>query len=226
MVVPADSSYHHWMGWHASAGRRAVSAVAVGVVVAVALGPFVAFELAALAGWDGAALTFLVAVWATIGRADAGRTIDLATREDLTSDVARLLLLAASGASTVAVGLALVLARRENGWEQVVLLTVATLTVVVSWTVVNTVFTVRYADLHYNAPDGSVEFLQPSGDGGADYRDFAYLAFTIGMTYQVSDTNLRDRRVRRTVLLHALLSYVFGVVIVSVGVNVIAGLAD
>ena len=53
---------------------------------------------------------------------------------------------------------------------------------------------------------------------------FAYLAFTIGMTYQVSDTALHDRQLRGTVLYHAFLSYFFGVVIVATGVNVIAGL--
>jgi uncharacterized membrane protein len=52
------------------------------------------------------------------------------------------------------------------------------------------------------------------------------VAFTIGMTYQVSDTNLRDRRLRRSVLAHALLSYVFGVVIVATSINLIAGLVN
>ena len=56
------------------------------------------------------------------------------------------------------------------------------------------------------------------------YREFAYVAFTIGMTYQVSDTTLRDPRIRRTVLAHATLSYVFGVVIVAGTVNLISGL--
>jgi Protein of unknown function (DUF1345) len=56
------------------------------------------------------------------------------------------------------------------------------------------------------------------------YCDFAYVAFTIGMCYQVSDTAVRDRRIRRTVLSHALLSYVFGVAIVAGSVNLIAGL--
>jgi uncharacterized membrane protein len=56
------------------------------------------------------------------------------------------------------------------------------------------------------------------------YRDFAYVAFTIGMTYQVSDTTLRDPRIRRTVLAHATLSYVFGAVIVAGTVNLISGL--
>ena len=55
-------------------------------------------------------------------------------------------------------------------------------------------------------------------------RDFAYVAFTIGMTYQVSDTTLHDPQIRRTVLGHAILSYVFGVVIVAGLVNLISGL--
>jgi uncharacterized membrane protein len=99
----------------------------------------------------------------------------------------------------------------------------AAFTVVVSWTVVNTVFTLRYARLYYRGAGGGVDFGTDSTQP-PDYRDFAYLAFTIGMTYQVSDTMLRDRGIRRTVLLHAVLSYVFGVVIVSAGVNVVAGL--
>jgi uncharacterized membrane protein len=99
----------------------------------------------------------------------------------------------------------------------------ATFTLVVSWTVVNTVFTLRYADIFYSSPVGGIGF----GDDGSElpsYRDFAYMALTIGMTYQVSDTTLRDRQFRRAVLNHALLSYVFGVVIVSTSINLIAGL--
>jgi hypothetical protein len=69
----------------------------------------------------------------------------------------------------------------------------------------------------------------PGGDRHLKFyeaRDnlFAYVAFTIGMTYQVSDTTVRDRRIRRAVLSHALLSYVFGVVIIGGSVNLIAGL--
>lgn len=57
-----------------------------------------------------------------------------------------------------------------------------------------------------------------------DYRDLAYLAFIIGMTYRVCDTSLRDRWIRRDVLVHALFSYVYGVAIVAAGVNIVAGL--
>jgi uncharacterized membrane protein len=95
---------------------------------------------------------------------------------------------------------------------------------VLSWTVVNTVFMLRYAHLYYDARREAVDFAGAEGRDRPDYRDFAYLAFTIGMCYQVSDTELRDRIIRRTVLMHALMSYVFGVVIVASGVNIVAGL--
>jgi uncharacterized membrane protein len=86
------------------------------------------------------------------------------------------------------------------------------------------VFTLRYADIFYRESDDSVDFGYAADAGGPDYRDFAYLAFTIGMTYQVSDTTLHDRGLRRTVLTHAFVSYLFGVVVVATAVNVVAGL--
>lgn len=90
--------------------------------------------------------------------------------------------------------------------------------------VVNTVFTLRYADIFFSLPAEGIDFGGAGESEAPSYRDFAYLAFTIGMTYQVSDTTLRDRRLRRAVLNHALLSYVFGVVIVATSINLIAGL--
>ena len=107
-------------------------------------------------------------------------------------DVARLLLLGASAASLVAVGFALGLARHERGAERVLLVSMAAFTLFVSWTVVNTVFTLRYARLYYLGASDGIDFGER--DRPPDYRDFAYLAFTIGMTYQVSDTTLHARR--------------------------------
>jgi uncharacterized membrane protein len=224
MVGPPRTVYHRWLGWHAPDLRRLVTAAAVGLIVAAAIWQFVSWQVAVLSGWDAAALTFLVTVWAIIVRIDGPRTEHLVLREDLGRDTARLLLLAASGASLVAVVFALHLAGPSSGAQRVLLITVATLTVVISWTVVNTVFTLRYAHQYYSSPHEGVDFGGAPATAQPDYRDFAYLAFTIGMTYQVSDTSLRDRRIRRTVLFHALLSYVFGVVIVAAGVNIVAGL--
>jgi uncharacterized membrane protein len=85
---------------------------------------------------------------------------------------------------------------------------------------VHTVHVLRYARLYYSEPEGGVDF----GGEAPDYTDFAYLALTIGMTYQVSDTTLTAKRVRRVALRHALLSYLYGAVIVAIMVNTVAGL--
>ena len=221
---PPPTRYHRWLGWYAPAMRRAVVVSAVGLTVVAVLVWFLPWGLAVVVGWDAAALTFLVSIWPIIGRADAAHAAQLATREDETRGTAAVLLVGASVASLVGVGLALELAGRQGGPVRVLLIGVAVLTVVLSWTVVNTVYTLRYADLHYRSRDGGVAFGDPDGQEQPTYRDFAYVAFTIGMCYQVSDTTVRDRRIRSTVLAHAFLSYLFGVVIVAGSVNLIAGL--
>jgi uncharacterized membrane protein len=74
--------------------------------------------------------------------------------------------------------------------------------------------------------DGGVDFNDRDRSRLPDYHDFAYLAFTIGMTYQVSDTTLRTQDLRRTALRHALLSFVFGTAIIAVTINVVANLLN
>ena len=85
---------------------------------------------------------------------------------------------------------------------------------------IHAVFTLRYARLYY-AEAGGVDFNEASDP---DYRDFLYLALTLGMTYQVSDTDITSKAIRRTATRHGLLSYVFGTVIVAMTINVVAGL--
>ena len=88
------------------------------------------------------------------------------------------------------------------------------------WLSVHTVFVLRYARLYYSPPDGGIDFH----DEPPDYRDFAYLALTIGMSFQVSDTDLLGKRIRRVALHHALLSYVFATGIVAIAVSSVAAL--
>ncbi|WP_241972941.1 DUF1345 domain-containing protein [Cryobacterium sp. TMT2-14] len=102
-----------------------------------------------------------------------------------------------------------------------ILAAAAVLSVGLSWILVHTLFTLRYASLYYSGPDGGVDFNQvvpPS------YGDFAYLAFTIGMTFQVSDTSLQTHAIRMTALRHSLLSYLFGSFILATLINLVAGL--
>jgi uncharacterized membrane protein len=214
--MPNPTRYHRWLGWHAPALRRTVIVGSIGLIVAVVLLWFVPWGMAVVAGWDAAALAFLISVWPIIIRADGSHVAQLAKREDETRGSATVLLLGASAASLLGVGFALSLAGRHSGPLQVLLIGFAVLTVVVSWTVVNTVFTLRYADQTVGSANSGIAFDDADGPEAPTYRDFAYVAFTIGMCYQVSDTTVRDRRIRRTVLSHALLSYLFVVAIVGV----------
>jgi uncharacterized membrane protein len=116
------------------------------------------------------------------------------------------------------------LAGQENGASRALLLGVAVLTFMLSWTVINTVYTMRYAGQDFRSKQGGIAFGTEQDEQLPGLRDFAYTAFIIGTTYQVSGTTLRDPRIRRTVLAHATLAYVFGVVIVAGTINLISGL--
>jgi uncharacterized membrane protein len=165
---------------------------------------------------------WLARVWFGIRGVDGGRTAELATSEDPSRIVADVLLLAASGASLVAVALALLEASALSGATKDLTIAVAGVCLVVSWTTVNTVFMLRYASLYYGDEPGGIEF--PDGDGPPTFADFAYLAFTIGMTYQVSDTPIATREIRSTALRHALLSFVFVTSVVAMTINIVAQL--
>jgi uncharacterized membrane protein len=162
--------------------------------------------------------------WPIIIGASSSRAAQLAAREDQTEGSARTLLVGAGVASLLGAGYALHLAGRHSGAPRAVLIGVAVLTVVLSWALINTVYTLRYADQHFRSAPGGIEFGTEDGRQQPGYRDFAYVAFTIGMTYQVSDTDLTTKTVRHTALRHALLSYLFGTVIVAMAINVVAGL--
>jgi uncharacterized membrane protein len=222
--VPAPTLYHRWLGWHAPAMRRALTAFTAGLIVAVVLLPFVTWGLVLVVGWDASALTVLLAVWPIIIRADSSLAPQLAAREDETEGSARVLLVGASVASLLGAGYALHLAGRASGAPRVGLIVAAVLTVVLSWTVINTIYTLRYADQDFRSKPSGIEFATEDDQQHPSYCDFAYVAFTIGMCYQVSDTTLRDPQVRHTALAHAILAYVFGVVIIAGSVSLISGL--
>ncbi len=221
--IPERTKYHRWLGWHAPALRRVVAVAVIGLAVIAALLPFVSWELAVVGGWDAAALILLCTIWPIILRADGTDVVQIATREDETPATATVLVVGASTASLMGVGFALSLAGRASGAIRVALIGFAVVTVILSWTVINTVFTLRYAHLHFRSRVEGIDFGATTHQLPS-YRDFAYVAFTIGMTYQVSDTALRDPLIRRTVLPHAMLAYLFGVVIVAGAINLVAGL--
>ena len=175
-----------------------------------------------LIGWDILALVFCAWVWSTIWRLDAESTSGHASREDPGGDLAGVVLLGAAIASLIAVGIVLDAAGHASGILRYSQAGLALISVFVSWTTVHTLFTLRYARLYYTGEAGGIEFNEAAAP---DYRDFAYLSFTIGMTFQVSDTNIESKQIRRTVLRHAWISFPMGVVIIATTINLVAGLA-
>ena len=206
---------------HGAAGIRVLVSFAVGVVafgVAVFATPW---QAAALIGWNVAATLFIAWVWVTVAGMDGAATAKHAAIEDLSRPTADLILILASVTSLVGVGLSLLEASDAEGLEKAMIVGIASVSVILSWATVHTVFTLRYARLYYGLGGGGIDF---NGDRAPTYTDFAYLAFTIGMTYQVSDTSIASKAIRRTALRHAYMSYLFGTVVVAMTINVVAGL--
>lgn len=200
---------------------RLTTGAAIGIVGGGVIALLAPWQLAVLVGWDLAAIVIAGTVWMFLPRLDSVGTRAAAMREDLSSGTDDLIIVAASMISLVGVVLTLVAATKITGALNAVMTIVAVLTVAISWVTVHTLFTLRYARLYYIDPEGGVDF---PGNDQPDYLDFVYLSFTVGMTFQVSDTDISSRPIRRSITRHALLGYVFGTVIIGVTINVVGGL--
>jgi uncharacterized membrane protein len=193
----------------------------VGVAVALAVGATARWGYV-LAGWITAAAVYVGWTWIVVSGMDGERTAAYATRQDPTSAITSTIVAFASLASLGGVGY-LLIAESSSGRRAVVATGVGVLSVVASWAIVHTLAMLRYARLYYSDQPGGIDFNQKDPPC---YADFAYLAFTIGMAYQVSDTAIQSTLIRVTALRQALVSYVLGSVIVATTVNLIAGLVS
>ncbi len=206
-----------------SARTKLVVAAVVGVVVGVGSAVAGVGKSAPLIGWDALALTFCIWMWASIWKLDPESTHAHSQRENPGRETTDLVVILAGLASIVAVGVVLFGATNDDGSTKFFEAGLALFSVFVTWTTVHTVYTTRYAQLYYEGRPGGIDFNQD--DERPDYRDFAYLAFTVGMTFQVSDTDLKTKAIRRTALHQALVSFPLGTVIIAASINLVSGLA-
>jgi uncharacterized membrane protein len=204
----------------APASVRLILSLLAGLIIGVAVGRLKSWKYAPLGGWDAAAIVFLVWVWISIYGRDAQATANLAVREDPGRAWADLLLLLASVASLAAVGVLLVQGGSAEGSAKILVASLGIVSLVISWTLVHVLYTLRYARMFYRNK-GGINF---NSDEAPQYSDFAYIAFTIGMTFQVSDNDFTTNEFRCVALRHALLSYLFGAVILASAINLIVGL--
>lgn len=211
------------VGKRNSLSRVRVTVMLVGgAVAAVAVGLLGSWIYAPIVGWIVACAIYNLWVWLTIARLDGEHTAEHASREDPSRTTSDTLLLAGSVASLVALGYLTVQAHSGSGGERALAAAIGIGSVALSWLFVHTLYTVRYAVLYYADGGKPVDFNE---DAMPRYLDFAYLAFTVGMTFQVSDTDIRSGTIRAVILRHMLVSYLFGAVILAAAVNLVAGLA-
>jgi uncharacterized membrane protein len=207
----------------ATARTKVVTAGLVGIICCVLFGIQFSWQPAILVGWDIAALIFLVWTWGSIWSLDAGLTGKHALREDPTRVGADVAVVAASLASLGALFLVLLSAGNASNTDKVLSAALGVVSVVIAWATVHTVFALRYAEMYYTEQPSGIDF---PGDKQPSYKDFAYVAFTIGMTFQVSDTGFQTTEFRTAALRHALIAYLFGTIIVATTINLVAGLTS
>jgi uncharacterized membrane protein len=172
----------------------------------------------ALVGWDVFAAIYLVLAYIMMARCGHEHIKPSAILQDdgrvLMMIVTQLGALASIAAIVFELG-----ATNKSGPG----LTLAVITIALSWTLVHTAFALHYAhDYYRGSKPGGLQF--PSGDKSdhADYWDFVYFSFVIGMTAQVSDVGITEKRIRRTATVHGIISFVFNTALLALMVNIAA----
>jgi uncharacterized membrane protein len=201
---------------------RAVIALVAGTVAA-AIATLRGGGLPLLFGWDVGGLTLLVLTWGIIIPANEKMTQDRASSEDPGRSLVYVIVLVASLVSLLA---ALQLTRHVSSLppgEAALSELLCLVTVAMAWGLTHTAFTLRYAHLYYREDDEGVGGVDFPGRPMPTYFDFAYFAFTIGMCFQTSDACVTSTTFRRTVLLHAIISFGYNTAILAFVLNLVFG---
>lgn len=207
----------------ASAGKRLVVALSAGALVAVICVLLGAGRYAALASWDVVILVYGIWTWLAVRGMSAQETRSHAVSENPGRAAADILLLCASVASIIAVVSVVTQSGSSSGATKAIEIGLGLVSIVLSWATVHTTYMLKYARLYYGQKEGGIDFNEKDSP---KYTDFAYLAFTLGMTFQVSDTDLQTKEIRAAALNHALLSYLFGTVIIATTINTLASISS
>ncbi len=200
---------------------RLVAAMIVGALVAALAPRGIEWHVRTIMAWDASALVLTALAWVVITRADEKETAKRAGSHDPGRNMVWVIALTSCFASFFA---ALFLIRKGHASDAYagVRIGLALAAVLLSWVLTHTTYTLRYAHLYYGRIEGGgLEF--PGGKHPRD-ADFAYFAFTLGMCFQTSDVTVTSWRIRRTVLVHALVSFAYNTMILALALNIAFGL--
>ncbi|WP_269716577.1 DUF1345 domain-containing protein [Caulobacter sp. NIBR2454] len=202
---------------------RLLIALAVGVVAGL-VSPAPTLLLKVLSGWDAAAVAYVGLLWALFLTARESDIRAWAADEDEKPTVIIAIVIAALGASLAAVMFALIDGGRSPHLKAATVLTAAA-TLAVGWALLQSLFTPHYAHRHFQAEAHKAGrgFGFP-GDPPASYLDFAYLSFSVGATYQVSDTSVGSTPLRNLITAHAAAAFIYNTALLALGISILAGL--
>ena len=210
--------YYVIRGVPTSAAARLAISIVVGGIVALLVGLLWSPLLGVLFGIAAMGAVFVLAGFIALWPMTPDSTRDDARNEDYRPHVEEFLVAAAALGSLVVI-VVLLVAGGSN--IRTLAAGIGLVGLFLSWGMLHLLYTARYAYLFYAEPVGGIDFNnkeQPS------YRDFFYFSYNLGMTYQVSDTDVSSTAIRSVVLRHCLLSYLFGTVILAATINLVAGL--
>ena len=206
------------------ARARLLLAVATGLAVGAVIPARFGVALRAVAGWNASALAMTALSWVIIMRDGAAQTRRRAAADDPGRSTVWGLVLAASAFSVLATTVVLRQARALAPDARDVFIVLCLTAVASAWLLTHTAYTLRYAHLYYRDDDEGEGGLTFPGNAHPAYVDFAYFAFTIGMCFQVSDVCITSPTIRRAVLAHAMLSFLYNTAILAVAINLVIGI--
>ncbi|MEN4919908.1 DUF1345 domain-containing protein [Achromobacter spanius] len=199
-------------------GSAALLLAVSGGLYALGLSP----SLALLLGFDAGALVFLVLTARVFGQTSPASMRVHARQQD----VGRTGVLWSSVALSCMILVALwVELRAQSSAGAVIDMLAAAATIVLSWLYMNMIFALHYAHGYYGHRNAMHKGLDFPGTDEPDYWDFAYFSLVLGMTFQVSDVQIVNRRLRRMAMTHGVIAFFFNVFIIAISVNVAAGRA-
>ncbi|WP_092512538.1 DUF1345 domain-containing protein [Afipia sp. GAS231] len=197
---------------------RTFISIAIGIVAFFLLPGSLRLVTRLLVGWDVFVSFYLALIYIMVLRSGIAHI----RRNAVLQDDGRFLILLVTGLGAFASIAAIVFelgASNRSGPG----LALATITIALSWAAVHTGFSLHYAHEYYRGPKpGGLQFPSGDSDDEADYWDFVYFSFVIGMTAQVSDVGITDRIIRRTATVHGIISFVFNTALVALMVNIAA----
>lgn len=185
--------------------------------------------LPAVSAWAGFAATFLALSWYIIAKRKVEDIKRKANEDDGSVAFVFVVIILSSLASMVAV-LLLTTSKDKAVQDHFLMVPVAVVAMILSWSIVHTQYVFHYAHEYYDCDDeeegnqqGGLDFPE---DDAPNYMDFAYFSLCMGCTFQVSDVDVNSKLMRKIVMFHGLLSFFINTFVVALTINLVAGMSE